>query len=555
MSITTTLTEAGYETTMTKTAMAQMEMGTDGNPLSLVAPDGSLMLRQTPAEVAVAIGGDSISEINNYATGVSVSIVSPGIARMTFSPALNSGAYWPGDEIKVTGATDITCNTMSSVVTAVDPSRLWVEYALTPSLTNAVVATPVMYRKYANASMSYLVNAFAQRGLAFRVSVDASIGGGDSEQVNELLVRDWATSDVAIYACGMNDVYARGWTFEQIKANDIANLAIMRRAKKLILMTIPPRYNGSAGWTAGKFAVWRKVNEWRRQYAPTIGADFLDVLSAELGTTYADPLNAYSSPRIAGTTMTSSDGVHPIGLGGTVLGALVALPLASIPAANMLPTSVALNSAEGYIFANPLLQRAGAGVPTGTATFQNLAGVPGGEVADNCTLSASSVGAVVQCGVVARTKAIHGDSIGYAQRVIIDNTAGASTLTMSFSTTSLHASIVDGDSLDYGAHVLLSAIATPGTGNPVGVRSFSVGFTEQRSTGAGNKFAAAIAGDNGSGYLPGLSVSPVKRDKLRTAAVAGALDGALVGSTVIVPVGASCCVDVGRVLARRVVAL
>lgn len=558
MSSTTTLTPDGYVTSMKKTAMAPIESGEDGNPSVLYSPGGSINLRQSSAAIRVALAGDSISETWNFSTGTSTSVVSPGIARFNFGGAAAPGAYWPGDEIKVTGATDASCNTMGSVITAVDPTYLWVEYAMTPGFTNSVTGSPTIYRKYSVSNASYLANAFALLGLPYVLSVDASIGGGDSSQINELLVRDWAPSDFAAYASGMNDVYSRGWTFDQIKANDIANLKILRQASRLAILSIPPRANTQGAWTSGKFDVWRKVNDWRRQYASTIGANFLDCLSAENGITYADPLSAFSNPRPSGTTQTSADGVHPIGVAGPILGSMVAQVLDDIPATSMLPASVGLGTAEGYIFGNALMQRAGSGVPTGTATFQNLSGVVGGEVADSCTLTASSVGAIVKCGVVARTKAVHGDSIGNSQRVIIDNTVGASTVTMNFSTTSFHAAIVDGDSLDYGCHLLLSSIATPGTGTPAGARSFSIGFTEQRPSSpanAGNKFAAAFAGDNGTGYLPALSIQPVKRDKLRRTAISGALAGALISITVTVPVGASACVDIGRVLARRVVAL
>ncbi|KAB0331765.1 SGNH/GDSL hydrolase family protein [Janthinobacterium sp. PLB04] len=537
-------------------AAPQIAYDAAGNMAGLAGPNGVVSLRQVAGMPRLAIAGDSTTDILNASTGNGATMVAPGIARITFDAALPGGSYWPGDEVRASAAPIRECNTMAGVVTSVDPARMWVEYTCPAGRGNGVIGDkPNLYRRYSTSSTSHISQAFAQQGMRFVLSVDAAIGGGDSEQIGEVLARDWVDSDIAIYGPGMNDIYSRGWGFERIKASDIFNLKIMRRAARLVLLGVPPRRSTATGWSAGAFAVWRQVNEWRRAYASTIGADFVDMTAADLGgMTYADPASATADAYIATATQTiSADGVHPVALGAAVLGGGIARSLRSIPAADFLPASASLNVAQGYLPVNPLMKRDVGGTAVGAATFQNLAGAAGAEVADTYELKTTggSAATVVKAGIVQRSKAVHGDSLGNAQRVIVDNSApGAVAVVVTLSTASFHASMVDGDSLEYGMALLLSAASTPGSGNPDGLIRLTVGFNDQHLV-AGNKFGAAIAGDTSTGRLPGHTLTPWKIDRTRRVAVAGAFSSSIVSVSWTVPALATACLDVGRVLARR----
>lgn len=558
--IETTLTASGYETKMRTTAMAQVAMSDDGNPAALLTPDGALNLRSASNVLRVAIGGDSISEPYSYQVGNGATIVAPGVARMTFASAFPSGYFWPGDDIKVTAAPTRDCNTMAGVVTAIDTAtRLWVEYTVSTAKENAVISSiPNLYRKYHGTSANYLAHAFAQAGIPYQITVDAALGGGDSEQINEILRRDWADCDIAFYMPGMNDIYSRVWAFSRIKAADIANLKIMRRASRLVIMSVPPRFSGNGAWNSATFAVWRQVNEWRRQYAVKIGAIFIDSAASEIGgKTYAIPTSVNSNMATSGTNQGSSDGIHPIALGAMVMGAPVnKRGLAPFPPSNFLPASASVNAVNGYKCLNPLMLRTTGGTTSGTATFQNLAGLGTAEIADGFNLNVVTGGAllVVKAGIVARSAAVHGDSIGNVQRFIVDNVLNASAVVVTLQTLSFHASMADGDSLEYGGHVMLSSAATPGSGDPAGLTSLSIGYNDQHAT-ALNKGAAVLAGDSGAGYYPALSLQPYRIDKTRRVATAGAFTSTAVQFSVTIAANQSACIDVGRVLARSFIDL
>lgn len=539
---------------------AKAERDSSGNLIGLRLAGLLYRLRPKAGLLRWAIAGDSITEPYSYAVGNSASIVSPGVARVGFPFALSGGTFWPGDEIKVTTAQLRQCNQQSAIVSAVDPGRTWIEYSVSADRENGVIGSlPFVSRKYALNSGSYIAHACAQLGIPFQCAVDASMAGGDCEQVLEVLQRDWADSDVAVYAPGMNCVYSRGWDLARIKAADSASLKILRQAPILLVLSIPARLSTAGGWTADRYAVWRQVNEWRRQEAERIGAIFIDLSAASLrDKTYCNPLSDNNDPYGSGLLQTMIDGVHPADLGALIVGSAIAEPLKGHVLSDLLPASVAnVNAADGYINPNPLMRvgAAGAspGVPGGTATFQNLAGASTPEIADNYVVSvdAAAPALVLKAGVVTRSNAVHGDRAGNAQRVIIDNTGNASAVTVRIRSQSFHAAMRDGDVVDYGMHVLLSDMATPGTGDPAGVTSMGVYFGDQHATATGKSGAALSGGGASTGRYPGGAFAAMFTDKTRSVAGAGAFTSTLIGCAVIVAANSSACVDVGRVLTRR----
>ncbi|MDO8033587.1 hypothetical protein O3297_09175 [Janthinobacterium sp. SUN128] len=509
--------------------------------------------------VRVVVGGDSISEMYDFTDGNGASIVAPGVARVTFAAAFPGGAYWPGDPIKVVKAPLREANQMSSTVLAVDPARLWLEYGVSRAQECAVLSSaPSVYRKYAIAFSSYIAQAFALAGRPYRVVTDAAMAGGDSIQVGEVMRRDWQPNDVAIYAPGMNDVYARGWSFAQIRDNDIANLTYMRnKTPRLIISSIPARSPVNNGWSAERYATWRQVNEWRQRYAAEIGATFINWSASSVGPrTYSDPFAMNADTFTNGAQQTSIDGVHPIGLGGVIGGAGFASSMKVLSSADPLPASAGAGLlVDDYVFPNPMLIRSATpGGADGAATFQNLAGVAGAEIADNCMLSylsGSGAAVIVKCGVLARSQAVHGDVLGNVQRIIVDNTAGAATANFIFRTDDFKAAMRDGDTVDYGLHLLTSSAATPGSGDPDGLISYGVTLLDQHAV-ALNKSDSAIGSTGGTGCIPSVSVKPIRLGApTRRVAVAGAFSSTRMQIPFSVAAGKSACIDLGRILVRR----
>lgn len=507
--------------------------------------------------IRLCVVGDSISEQYNSASASGIVEQTPGTGRITFGAAFSQYVYWPGDRIKVVAAATENLNTVESVVTAVDTtSRLWIEYALTPNKTHGVTgATPSIYRMQGRNPSSFLVAAFAQAGLNFETTVDAAIGAGDSAQSRALLYRDFQDCDVAVYAPGMNDVYARGWTASAIIDSDRETLDWLRaRVSRLVVMGIPPRATSAPGWTSEKFSTWRAVNAWRQAYAQEIGAQYIDSASAALSDArYADALDAYAGPFTSSTTLTSTDGVHPAAQRG---GLTLAGPLAEVlrrwfPSpvrAPYLPTTSIVDAADNLI-ANPLMQRTTGGSSSGTATFQNLAGAAGAEVADGWEVVAESGSSLtIKCGVVPRTDAAHGDTCGNAQRIVVTN-AGGTNATIRLRTASLAASMVTGDEIEIGAALDVSSGSTPGAGESDAIALGVSAFIQQAT--AVNGSIDAWATNSSSGKLPIARVAPKWRGRTRPVGTAGAFSNVRPLISIVVPAGGSACLDVGRVLLRR----
>lgn len=538
-----------------KANLAKLVLGPQG--VQIVGGAGTFSVRQGANPIVVNVAGDSISEVYDYVVSTGTSVVAPGIARATFAVSFTKGRLWPGDKIKVTASNSRQTNQMDATITAVDlDTQLWIEYTISPEQENNCIGTsPTIYYKYSMTFPNYIVQGFAQAGLPWVFGMDASLGGGDSIQVNEIIRRDWKACDIAFYATGMNDVFARSWSFEQIKANDIANIELMRKAPRLVIMSIPPRATINPGWSAAKFIVWRKVNEWRRAYAASIGAHFANLSEASVGgKTYSTPSNTNQDVYATGDNQTTSDGVHPAGLGGVIHGRSILPYLIGMRASSYLPSSASeSNIADGYIIANPMMLRTTGGTATGTATFQNLAGAAGAEVADGYALAvqAGSAGLTVKAGIVPRTAAVHGDVCGMAQRIVIDNTNGTVAASINFGTVRFNASMTDGDKVDYGMHLLTSSADTPGSGDPSGLTRYTVSLLDQHAVSF-NRSDCVIGASGGTGAIPAVSVAPIKyAAATRSVSGAGAFTATEVAGTVTVAIGKSACIDIGRVLARK----
>lgn len=536
----------------------------NNNPTSLVA-NGKVLHIKPPSPVIRYIAcGDSISESWVQYVGNSAAVTVPGTVRMGFAAAFQTGTFWPGDDIKTSLCTTRQCNQMDSTITAIDTvNRLWIEYNTVPSQEHAVTGSGfLVFTKCAKWGASYHVNAFQLAKIPCTLAADASISGGGAIAINEVLKRNYVDCDLAIYASGMNDVFLNGLTFAQIKAADIANIAVLGQAPRLIITTIPPRESTSAQWTTGTFAIWRQVNEWRRQYAAQIGAYFHDWCAAELGgKTYAQPLSASASPTLTGSNQTvNADKIHPIGLGGTILGAsLVPLLQFLFPQTGYMPSANIANSQDGYTLANTMLTRTNGSSASGNATFLNLAGSGAVETADGTSILVQQgpvtiANLTIKAGVVPRTKAIHGDSLGNAQRLIIDNTLNNAVAIVSFLSNQFAGSMVDGDILEYGGQMIYSALATPGSGDPLGILGGGLKVLEQHIT-APTRYLESLNVAPGSGTLPGHAINLYDTEPTRSVANAGAFNTVQGYFTVYVAANSSGCVDIGHPLFRRRLAL
>lgn len=524
----------------------------------------SVRTKQTGPVQRIATVADSIGEPWIYLPGNSAAVTVPGTVRMGFASAFQTGTFWPGDKVKTSLCAVRNCNQMDATITAIDTvSRLWVEYTTTPSQEHAVTGTAYyIFTKCAKWGAGYLANACYLAGIPYTMPFDANISGGGSAQINEVLARNYTDCDLAIYSPGMNDVYLYNLTFAQIKAQDMANIAILSQAPRLIITTIPARNSTSASWTAAKFAIWRQVNEWRRQYAAQIGAYFHDWNAAELGgKTYCNPLSTSADPYNSGVNQTiNADDIHPIGLGGTVMGNSIAPLLQSIfPATDYLPTSAVTTSADGYTLNNSMMSRTTGSNASGNATFKNLAGSGSVETADGFQIlvqqgPSTIANLIVSAGVIPRTKAVHGDSLGNAQRIVIDNTANSGIAIVSFLSNQFAGQMVDGDTLEYGCCALYSALATPGSGNPLGLLGGGLRVLEQHLT-APTRYLDSLNLAPGNGLLPGHAIQLFDSQITRAVASAGTFNTMQAYFTVYIAANSSACIDIGRFLLRRKLSL
>ncbi len=398
------------------------------------------------------------------------------------------------------------------------------------------------------------VAAFALAGLDYETVVDAAIGGGDSVQSRAILQRDFISSDVAIYASGMNDVYAREWSAETIIESDRATLDYLRgRVTRLVIMSIPPRASSAVAWTAEKFSVWLAVNAWRQQYAQQTGVQYIDTAAASLSDArYSDALDDYAGPFLSGASLTSSDGVHPASQRG---GLTLAGPLSEIlgkwfpsPVRSPHLPSNGIADASNLV-TNPMMIFDAGGTTSGTATFQDLAGTGSAEVADSWEVVAESgTSLTIKCGVVPRTTSVHGDTCGNSQRIIVTN-GGATNSTVRLRTASIHGSLSDGDEVEIGAVINVSSAASPGTGDSDAIAVGVSAFIQQAT--AVNGAIDAWASNLTTGTLPNALISPTWRGRTRRISSAGAFTSARPLLTLVVPAGGDACIDIGRVVFRR----
>lgn len=487
--------------------------------------------------------GTSISETLPYRVATSAANNGDGTWTITFGSNPRP-EYGEGDIVQVTQGPE-GLNTRSAVCTAIAGNVLTVRPDTTLSIPLTGTAPLVYYREQRNFG-NYVVYAQGMSSTGFEVAVDAAVGGMDTSQLLQIIDRDFiAKTDQFQFVIAelgtMNSIYARDFTVAQETAYVTTYIDKIAALGKpfYIKDCLPKQATGS--WTAPKLDKVIQINAFAGAYIRSKGGVYSNSFKASYGNkSYLDTASANAEPRV---TEATTDGTHPNTGGGPLQAAELARWVDSLfKPADFLPSSVK-DSVTGLINTNPFMNGTG-GAKTGGAGATVT-----GNVADSGDVVVVTGGADtnIVCSVVARTEAVHGDSIGNSQRLVITTGATLATIEFRFGG-NMSASFLNGDYVTIMGAVQSSLGTTPGVGTPLALASTNIGGLLQTATTV-NEFI----GSNGMGTAAVNQEALRVRVKSPRVAIRGplAVHGAptLVRAYVQVYVraNASICIDIGRV--------
>lgn len=533
--------QGGIPATVAKDLEDRLVVASANGAPSVSGRSVQLAQRQMPR---LGVIGTSITETLPYRSALSATDNGDGTWAILFSSSART-EYGEGEIVQVSQG-PLGVNTRSAEITAISGNTLTVRPDTTKALP-LVGTTPLVYHSLNLSFGSYIGWAQNLAAASFDISVDASLGGADTAQLNTLIDRDLISRasefDFVIAEIGsMNGVYARSNSYDtelalvKIMVDKIAALG-----KPFMIVGVLPRGSASPAWSSGKVDIVVNLHKYLAAYVPTIGGSFFDPYKATLGNkSYLDTSSATGDPKI---TEATTDGVHVNSGGGLILGASVAKWVDSIfPPSDFLPSSIR-DSAIGLINTNPFMNG------TGGAKTGGVGASVTGTVADSCDLVVTAGGAdcSVVCSIVARTEGVHGDAIGNAQRLVITTGATASTIIELRLSGNLSASVTNGDFTRAMAAVTASNGSTPGSGVPVGLASTNV-FAVMQTSITVNKFigsnGAGTAAVNQEAYKARVRT---QRSAVRSpASIHGTPASVRFGVTIYVRANSNICIDVGR---------
>jgi hypothetical protein len=503
---------------------------------------GVLAQRQSPR---IGIIGTSITEMLNYTSGVTAVAQQP---NGTWDITIPTPRNFVGEgEVVQLSQGPVGINTREAVVNSITGNVINVTVDSSLSLP-LVGALPFIYYRHQIQFGNYVALAQDLARCSFAVTVDAALGGADTAQLLGLFDRDLGSRasefDAVIAELGgMNGIYARSNSYETERAlteQYIDKVAAL--GKPFLIVGVLPRNSATGGWLLSKAQIAARINAFADAYTRKKGGTFLNPYKASFnGRNYLNTADANANPNVSEAT---TDGVHPNAGGGLILGAHCAAWADRVFAAcDILPASV-LDSALGMINTNPFMLGTG-----GARTGGSGASVTG-TVADGCdvVVTAGAADLNVVCSVLDRTQALHGDTLGRVQRLVITSGATASSIVELRLSPSMHASTVNGDTLFAVCAMDATNGGTPGSGNPVGLASTALIVLAQTAITT-NKFI------NGTGSGTAAINQVGHRARKRTPvsnirgplAIHGAPSNVSPRLVVYVRANASICIDVGVV--------
>lgn len=520
----------------------------------LRAGDVAIHLNQ-PQMPRLAMIGTSVIEDELYRQ--STGFVNNGDGTFDVSFAATVRPNWgEGDVIKVTQGPAALSTRRAEILTingAGTLVKVRPDTAFSLGVLNEPGTTPFFYAAYSRQSNSIIHNAQSQCGARFVVAVDASLGGGATEDLLAIIKRDLVDRadefDAVVQELGIiNGVYARGNSFAVERAYTKEYIdTVAEIGKPFIVMGCPPRSTGGA-WTSDKLNIITDLHAWAEPYVQSLGGIFINPYKASYHRPYLNVASADAAPDLVEAT---TDGVHPNSGGAPILAAPLARAIEKLfPAADVLPASVK-DVRIGLVNTNPFM------TGTGGAKTGGSGATVTGTVADGCDVvvqgGTGGADTVVACSIVPRTEALHGDAIGNAQRLLITTGATATHIIEFRFGGDMKASFTHGDSLQGVGASDTSNSDTPGSGIPVALRNVTMVLNAQTATTLNNYIDSHGQGSNQVNRGPARQVLVTRVGKVRSpAATHGAL--AAVRATVWIMVGpnAKVCIDIGRVGCKKI---
>lgn len=379
-----------------------------------------------PSSVSrIVLIGDSQSAFVDSTGPTCTAIVDngDGTATITFS---GSHSWAVGHPIAVNVAPARKFNVMNGTVTAQSNSGTFsVTYTLggnTSPVTGTLASEVQTLYPWRRSPLGYAtwLEVLQSRSIDY---VKVCAGGADSRQIlsmyNDALLTVQASqaSDIIVMP-GMNDVYARGWTFDATKASIKALLnrirATMRRARMWVLL-VPARDSGGSAWSSAKQTVHNRLNRWLWLYALQIGATPVDTWrAAQNGITYVNPAASNPDPN----TNMSNDGTHQSQVGALAIArALDALmrQTAAVQAGGKQFGHSAM-AAQNNALTNPGLTGTGGTKTPGSGSIT-------GNAPDNWIVEISSGTGALTLTSPARTVSADGDAYGNNLSVAVSGQA------------------------------------------------------------------------------------------------------------------------------------
>lgn len=394
-----------------------------------------------------------------------------GTATLTFSGATN---FVVGGEVFVNMAPDRKYNTFGSRITAMSGSAPYtITYAMasrTSPVTGAAAANTLVYYPQRKS----VIGAIGWFEFFFNGALSAQYamaGGADSGQcltmLDDAVAADSTTEDILI-CCGMNDVYARGWSFATCKASHAALIdAAAATGKTVHIVTIPPRNSADPAWSSAKQTVHNQLNKFLWAYAKKLGLTPLDSWRAtNNGETWVNPAATNPDP-VSGFT-SATDYTHPLVRGAAALGKLIGEALAKRAVKPFIPSHKSIAN-QSNLFTNSSLTGTGGTKTAGSGTIN-------GTVPDGWTVEITAGTPTVTLTSPARTVAADGDADGNNLQAVCAY-SGSGTQTFRLLQSGMHASLTPGE-----RYRVLIPVTITGASGMTGMEAIAFGT----GTGSGN---------------------------------------------------------------------
>ncbi len=453
---------------------------------------GSLVL--AGATNSVLLVGDSMEERSFSTATASAPAVDNGDGTATLifgsAPYGNVVQTAVGDTIRVNNSSVPKLNQLSALVTAVDNTARTVTYTTTGPYSSLVGGNnPFIVLTKAMAPLAFLPLLNILVGGELEVVSNCTQGGARLEQIESIFDAIAVPCRFGIFLGGRNNFGANtppdSYATVIAKAKTLIDKMVTKCIYPIIIST-PPQLYSDIGTYPQRATIQAQYETWLAQYARQIGAIFINSALAASGTQqYRDAASSSGVP----VANFSPDGTHQSGRSSYAIGKLAGVQIKPMimPTVRW-PTGVydVYANDPSFVTDNSLL--AGTG---GTKTPN--AGSITGNAPDSTTVAVDSGTAAIVLSSVARTVVDDGDTAGNWLRMVITNTAGVSSISVTLPLTT--ARVTNGDVIRALSRVRVSSNGSPGSGDPVGLIGLDAYCRTVTATDAAINESHAMSGD------------------------------------------------------------